>query len=134
MGLFDSIFKGTDKVKKEEHVLPWQQLTEIDQLQRIREASNNTLQVIFKHSTRCGISRAVINRFVADYKLDTNADLYYLDLLNYRDVSNEVAHEFQVIHQSPQFILVKNGKVVHHASHHEIDANIVAENASYNED
>ena len=127
MGLFDSLFKGSDKPKKEEKVLPWQQLTQISQLQSIKHASNEKLQVIFKHSTRCGISRSVINRFVTDYNLDTNADLYYLDLLNYRDVSNEVGHFFQVIHQSPQLILVKNGNVVHHASHHEILADKILE-------
>lgn len=128
MGLFDSLFKGSDKVKKEDKVLPWQQLTQVNQLNTIRDASNEKLQVIFKHSTRCGISRSVINRFVADYDLEANADLYYLDLLNYREVSNEVGHEFQVIHQSPQIILIKNNKVIHHASHHEIFADKVLEN------
>lgn len=128
MGLFDNIFKGGTKVKKEEKVLPWQQLTQINQLDDIKIASNNKLQVIFKHSTRCGISRSVINRFVSDYDLDTNADLYYLDLLNYREVSNEVGHKFQVIHQSPQILLIKNGVVIHHASHHEIYAEKILEN------
>ncbi|MFD0962747.1 bacillithiol system redox-active protein YtxJ [Pseudofulvibacter geojedonensis] len=127
MGLLDNFFKGNSKTKKEEKKLPWQQLTQVGELQKIKEASKEKLQVIFKHSTRCGISKSVINRFVSDYDLNIDADLYYLDLLNYREVSNEVGHEFQVIHQSPQLILVKGGKVIHHASHHEIYANKVLE-------
>lgn len=126
MGFLDKLFKNSSE-PKEEKVLPWQQLTQVYQLDDIKKDSNNKLQVIFKHSTRCGISRSVINRFVSDYDLNTNADLYYLDLLNYREVSNAVGQVFQVIHQSPQIVLIKNGKVIHHASHHEIYAEKVIE-------
>ena len=58
-----------------------------------------------------------LNQFVAQYNLDLNADLYYLDLLNFRDVSNEVGYKFQVMHQSPQLLIIKNGVAVAHASH-----------------
>ena len=121
MGILGRLFGGTSE-KKEEKVLPWQQLTAVHQLDEIEKKSTDKLQVLFKHSTRCGISRSVINRFVNDYDLSLDVDLYYLDLLNFREVSNEVAHKFQVIHQSPQLLLIKNGSVVHHASHHEIFA------------
>ena len=79
--------------------------------------SDPETQFIFKHSTRCGISRMVMNQFESAYDVDINADLHYLDLLNYRDVSNEVGYKFQVMHQSPQMLVVKNGVVVSHASH-----------------
>ena len=59
----------------------------------------------------------VMNQFVTMYDLDLNADLYYLDLLNYRDVSNEIGYKFQVMHQSPQLLIIKNGTAVAHASH-----------------
>jgi len=126
MGLFTKIFGGNGE-KKEEKLLPWRELTAIHQLGEIESNSHEKLQVLFKHSTRCGISRSVINRFVSDYDLSIDADLYYLDLLNYRDVSNEIAHKFQVLHQSPQILLIKEGRVIHHASHHEIYANDVLE-------
>ncbi|TNF08335.1 MAG: DUF2847 family protein, partial [Bacillota bacterium] len=51
--------------------------------------------------------------------------LYFLDLLNHRDVSNEIANRFQVVHQSPQLILIKNGVAVYNASHSEIQAEVL---------
>ena len=116
--MFKKLFGSSEpKEKKEEKVLPWLPLTTLDQLDKITEQSKGKTQLIFKHSTRCGISRMVMSQFVSAYDVDSNADLYYLDLLNYRDVSNEVGYKFQVMHQSPQLLVVKNGVVVAHASH-----------------
>lgn len=114
--MFGKLF-GNNKTPKEEKALPWQNLTSIEQLDEIELSSKGKTQLIFKHSTRCGISRMVLNQFTEVYDLDLNADLYYLDLLNYRDVSNEVGYKFQVMHQSPQLLIIKNGVVVAHASH-----------------
>ena len=114
--MFKKIF-GSSEPKKEEKILPWIPLTSTEQLSTIEDQSKTKTQLIFKHSTRCGISRMVMNQFVANYDLDLNADLYYLDLLSYRDVSNETGHKFQVLHESPQLLVIKNGVVVAHASH-----------------
>jgi bacillithiol system protein YtxJ len=46
--------------------------------------------------------------------------LYYLDLLNYRDISDEIGAQFQVMHQSPQLLIIKNEIAVAHASHYDI--------------
>ena len=105
------------KPKKEAKQLPWQELTAVKQLSEIDKKSKTRAQFIFKHSTRCGISRMVMNQFVSMYDVEMNADLYYLDLLSFRDVSDEVGYKFQVMHQSPQLIVVKNGQTVAHASH-----------------
>lgn len=114
--MFGKLF-GNNKAPKEEKELPWQNLTTIEQLDEIELSSKGKTQLIFKHSTRCGISRMVLNQFTETYNLDLNADLFYLDLLSYRDVSNEVGYKFQVMHQSPQLLVIKNGVVVAHASH-----------------
>jgi bacillithiol system protein YtxJ len=122
MGLFSNIFSGSSE-KKEEKVLPWMALTSVAQLHEIEEKSNTKIQIIFKHSTRCGISRMVMKQFVNSYNLsETDVDLYYLDLLNYRDVSNETGYKFQVMHESPQLLIIKNGAVVTHASHGSINS------------
>ncbi|MGD1946601.1 MAG: bacillithiol system redox-active protein YtxJ [Croceivirga sp.] len=116
MGLFGNIFGGNQT--KEEKELPWIPLTAKDQLQKIQEESNSRPQIIFKHSTTCGISRMVLGMFTRQYALDeTDAHLYFLDLQAHREVSNEVAAVLQVIHQSPQMLVVKNGHVIFHASH-----------------
>ena len=105
MGLFDIFKKEGDKAPKEEKVLPWVALNDKAQLSAIAEASKTKPQVIFKHSTRCGISKMVLNQFESSYVFENKVGLYYIDLLNYREVSQEVAAQFQVIHQSPQLLL-----------------------------
>lgn len=115
MGFLKNVF-GTSE-KREEKVLPWQELTSIAQLEDISEKSKFKTQVIFKHSTTCGISKMAMRQFVADYNLNSNLDLNYLDLLNHRDVSNEIASKFQVMHESPQLLVIKNGNAVAHKSH-----------------
>ena len=114
--MFGKLFGGS-KEPKEEKILPWKNLTEVPQLDEIEKLSKGRTQVIFKHSTRCGISSMVMNQFVDAFDVDSNLDLYYLDLLNYREVSNETGYKFQVMHQSPQLLVIKNGVVVTHASH-----------------
>ena len=117
MSLLNKLFGGSSE-PKEEKILPWIALTSLEQLVTIAENSKTKTQVIFKHSTRCGISSMVIKQFEKAYDLSENdLDLYYLDLLNYRNVSNEIAIKFEVLHQSPQLLVIKNGVVVAHDSH-----------------
>ncbi len=118
MGLFGGLFGGGSTEKKEKKVLPWIPLTSVSQLKAIEQKSKKKTQVIFKHSTTCGISRMVINMFVESYAMtEDQMDLYYLDLHAHRDVSNETGYTFQVMHQSPQLLVIKNGTAVCHASH-----------------
>jgi len=114
--MFKKLFGGSSE-PKEEKVLPWINMNSLSQLNEIEGKSKTKTQVIFKHSTRCGISRMVMNQFVEAYDVDANLDLYYLDLLSYRNVSNEVGYQFQVMHESPQLLVIKNGVTVAHASH-----------------
>ncbi len=118
MGLLNLFGKNKDQSKKEQKVLPWQKLEKLEQLDEIVKRSKGKPQLIYKHSTTCGISRMVLNMFTEAYAFDENqADLYYLDLHSYRDVSNETGYKFQVMHQSPQLLIIKNGVAVAHASH-----------------
>jgi bacillithiol system protein YtxJ len=119
-GLFGSK-EASEKEVIEKKIIPWHRLTSMDQLETISEESKIRPVAIFKHSTRCGISRMALNQFESSYHLDdSRLKLYFLDLLAFRDVSNEVGYKFQVMHQSPQLIVLKNGTLVHHASHHSI--------------
>lgn len=117
------LFNRSKKEKKEEVQVPWRVLSSLNQLEEIKEQSKSTPVAIFKHSTRCGISRMVLRQFESNYSLeDSQLKLYYLDLLNYRAISDEVGFTFQVLHQSPQLLVIKNGNAVAHASHHSIQA------------
>lgn len=124
MGLFDKVFKSErDIVKKEIEEVPWHALTHSEQLEEIERESEKMPVVIFKHSTRCGISRMVLNNFERNYDLpkDKQVKLYMLDLIANRNISNEVADRFGVRHESPQMIIIRDRKVVHHASHQGVD-------------
>lgn len=121
MSFFSNLF-SKNREPKEKKVLPWIALNTLEQLKLIENASKTKLQVIFKHSTRCGVSRMVMNQFVGAYDLsETNLDLYFLDLINNREVSNEVGYKFQVMHESPQLLVIKNGVTIAHASHGQIN-------------
>ncbi|CAL2085785.1 bacillithiol system redox-active protein YtxJ [Tenacibaculum sp. 190524A05c] len=125
MGIFGNIFnKSTEKSEKKEmkSVINWIPLTSISQFEEIKKKSKSKVVGIFKHSTRCVISRTVLKNFDQGFpeSVSNKIDMYYLDLLSYRDVSNEVGYEFQVMHQSPQLLLIHNGITALHASHYDI--------------
>jgi bacillithiol system protein YtxJ len=114
MGFFKNLFGS----KQEQVSLNWKVLDDKGQIDNAIEVSNKKPVVIFKHSTRCGISRMVLNQFQnnADFDEDTVL-LLYLDLLSHRDISDEISNRFGIMHQSPQMIILKNEDVVHHSSH-----------------
>jgi len=124
MSLLKNIFKSTSEEKKiVTSNVNWIPLKSLKQLEEVKEISNTETVVIFKHSTRCGISRMVIKLFEKQFDASmSNLKVYYLDLLNYRELSGEVGYTYQVLHQSPQLLVVKNGVAVEHASHYDITA------------
>ena len=120
MGLFNSIFSNSNNQSLQE-VVNWINLTNLDEITDIKTLSISESIFIFKHSTRCGISRIVKKQFE---KLllpnKNNIKVYYLDLLKYRNVSDAVSEVFQVRHQSPQLLIIRNKVAVKHASHNDI--------------
>jgi len=108
-----------NKEKKEAAKAEWFNLTKESQLDEIVKESEGKTVLIFKHSTSCSISNMSLNRFTRGWEQEYSDKLkpYYLDLLSFRNVSNAVADRFGVHHQSPQVVLIKNGNVVHEASH-----------------
>lgn len=123
MGLFNKMFGSSEASKTPTpSKLKWTSLTSMDQLDTIVEESKTQPVAIFKHSTRCGISKMVIKQFESSFDLEENQmKMYYLDLLNYRPISEEIAAKFQVWHESPQLLVIKNGSTVTHASHSQIN-------------
>jgi len=108
--------------------MDWIPLQSEDQLQEIIEKSENRPQVIFKHSTRCSISSMVRNRLEKSDQPD-NIDFYYLDLIKYRGLSNQIAEKFKIHHESPQVIVLKDGQPVYNEDHSAIHMEDIIENA-----
>ena len=117
MGIFDSIFKPDTKP-----LWPGITIQSKADFELLIENSFIRPQLIFKHSTRCSISRYVLSDFIAHFTFSNDElEAHYLDLLSYREISNQIAEQLEVIHQSPQILLIKNGKAVVYASHEGIN-------------
>ncbi|TRZ45175.1 bacillithiol system redox-active protein YtxJ [Robertkochia solimangrovi] len=119
MKIFDFISGKKDKESSGNQGVPeWIPLEDIGQLQSLKEISENTPVIIFKHSTRCGISAMVKNRFERDFDFPVGElQCYFLDIIRNRDISNTIASEFGIPHESPQLLLIKKSSAIYDASH-----------------
>lgn len=122
MSFFNSIFGSSENADAPKSNVNWTELVDIAQLMEIEAISNEKPVVIFKHSTRCSISRMALKQFEREFDLNDTVDAYFLDLIAHRDISNAIANRFNVYHESPQLILIRNGKAVYDVSHSDIDA------------
>lgn len=128
MGLFDKMFKSERDIAKEElEKIPWIYITENQDIEELEKRSFEEPVVIFKYSTRCGISRITLRQFENDLPAEPDFAFYFMDLVKYRSLSNEIADRFRVRHESPQLIVLKDGKVLHHSSHQSINAKELSE-------
>lgn len=125
MSFFKNIF-GSSENEFAGSEINWRELTDLGQLNEIINESTQQSVIVFKHSTRCIVSRSVLKQFENEYNLEGKVIPYFLDLLNHRDVSNAIAERFGVTHQSPQLILIVNGKAIYNASHDAISVADVA--------
>ncbi|RDI56296.1 bacillithiol system redox-active protein YtxJ [Flavobacterium glaciei] len=122
MSFFKNMFNGSEEKESNENKINWNELTDLGQLDEIIAASNEKPVAIFKHSTRCSVSRMALKQFENQFNSSDKVTPYFLDLIAYRDISNEIATRFGVYHQSPQLILIKEGKAIYNVSHSDIDA------------
>lgn len=125
MNFLKNIFKentsNSTETSKEE--VKFFTLDKMEQFDEIDEISNTKPVVFFKHSTRCSISRMALKQFETEFNFpEEKIDWYLLDLLNHRDLSNEIASRYNVVHQSPQILVIQNGKAVFNTSHDSIAA------------
>ncbi|CAM4277733.1 bacillithiol system redox-active protein YtxJ [Flavobacterium terrigena] len=123
MSLFKNIFgdNKSEESQNENVEAKFLTLNAMEQFDKIDEISHTKPVVLFKHSTRCFISRSALKQFDTEYNFsEDKMDWYLLDLLNYRDLSNEIAHRYNVTHQSPQIVVIRNGKAVFNESHDSI--------------
>lgn len=99
--------------------MQWIPLTEPSELDVIDEASRTRPVLIFKHSTRCSISSAALNRLEKGWSTADDAlhTVFFLDLIRYRSLSNAIAARYGVEHESPQVLVIRNGKYVYTVAH-----------------
>lgn len=100
----------------------WQTINDEVQVEEIKKKSFEHPVLVFKHSTTCSISAASLSRIERAWDTDKakNIEPFYLDLLRYRSISNKLAKDFDIEHQSPQVLLIQNGECTYDASHFDI--------------
>ena len=124
MSFFDKIFSSDSSANSSDTF--WKNIQSEEDLHKAIAESNEKKVVIFKHSTRCQISKRVLSNFESEVKAsDKDATYYFLDLIKYRPISNKIADDLDVTHQSPQIIVLENGKAVKNASHSNISLSLV---------
>lgn len=111
----------------------WIELNSLQQLSRIKELSKTRVQVIFKHSSRCSVSSMARNRLERnEHGQPASTDFYFLDLLRFRSLSDQIAEDFSVHHESPQVLLIKDAECFYEESHGGIDMADIAEQVRLN--
>lgn len=107
----------------------WKTIESDLQLQAAIDESFERPVVLFKHSVSCGISAGAKYRLEQEWNFNTEElSFYYLDLLAYRSISNKIAEDLGVTHQSPQVIILKDGQAVYNTSHHMISVSALRSN------
>lgn len=95
-------------------------LDSVEQLAEVFAESDKTPVFIFKHSLTCPISADIYQEIK-----NVNGVVNLVVVQTARDVSQEVAAKTGVRHESPQAIVLENGKPVYHAAHYDISADDV---------
>lgn len=118
MGFFDKIFK-TEKNQTLNN--RFEILNQEKTVSDLIDESKKTFVLIFKHSPRCGISSMVLNQFKNQIPSDTKAKFYLLNVIQNRDFSSQLAKDLNVVHESPQLIVLKDAQVINESSHSAIN-------------
>ncbi len=102
--------------------MQWLALSSEEKFASLLEQSKINPVLIFKHSTRCSVSAMAKRSFELAWPTSSSTEVYLLDLISFRSVSNLIADKLSVVHQSPQALLIKDGKCIYNASHEDINA------------
>jgi bacillithiol system protein YtxJ len=109
--------------------MKWSELRSVNQIAEIRQESKENPILIFKYSSRCSLSRLALDRLERSWDESDMQSVkpYFLDLITYRDISNRIAYEFAVEHESPQVVVIDNEKSILDQSHMGIDYQTIKE-------
>ena len=99
----------------------WTEIIDSSQIEDLKRLSQNKKVIVFKHSTRCSISKLALSKFERNWDFEA-IQPFFLDLLSFREISNQIAEVFNVEHQSPQLLVIENGQCTNHASHNFISS------------
>jgi bacillithiol system protein YtxJ len=126
--LVDGCFRKTGSHQPTKLIMNWNPLTSAAEIDAIIERSHNVPCLILKHSTRCSISFMAKHRLEASWDFpSTEIEPFFLDLIANRNISNEIANRFDVFHESPQILVIRNGECILDASNLDISVDEIKE-------
>ena len=103
----------------------FKEINSTEKLDELFEQSNEKAVVLFKHSLTCPISSGVYEEIS-----NADADINLVVVQTARNISTAIADKTGVRHETPQAIVLKDGKVVYHASHYDVTAEDVEESVN----
>ncbi len=117
------IFKS--KSKQQQPNVNWKSIESEEELVEIDQSSKTHPVVIFKHSSKCLISRRVLQKFEKELNSIDQVLPFFIDVIQKKELSHKIATKYQVGHQSPQLLVIKNGECINHASHSNISTKFI---------
>jgi bacillithiol system protein YtxJ len=100
-------------------------LADVQSLDAAIAESRERPVLLFKHSRYCGVSCEALDELQSHIDSRTESDVVYrmITVQTHRPVSDAAVERLGVRHETPQAILLRDGKVVWNASHFRITAN-----------
>ena len=99
---------------------------DLAQLDRLLRSAEPQPLLLFKHSRTCGTSAQALDELLAHLdELGTNARYAIVTVQTHREVSTAVAKTLGIRHETPQVLLIQDGRVVWSASHFRVTADAV---------
>jgi bacillithiol system protein YtxJ len=92
-------------------------LNNSEQLDEVFEVSKTKPIILFKHSTTCPISANIFEEVS-----NVDSTIFLVVVQDSRELAKAIAEKTGIKHESPQAIVVKDGKSIYHASHYDITA------------
>lgn len=102
---------------------------ETTHLSEILEESNKSPVIIFKFSSECGTSERLQKEF--EENMDNkkiNNPIFLVTVQKQKVLSQKIEEYFGIKHESPQVIMLKNGKVTYHENHFKIKVLEICDN------
>lgn len=102
-------------------------LSDLDMLEAAIAESRERPVLLFKHSRTCGVSAEALDELRAHLDRDGAGATYKMvTVQSHRHVSDEVADRLGIRHETPQAILIRDGRPVWKASHFRITADALS--------
>ncbi len=110
-------------------MINWKKFNGLEGFKAIVGQESNPL-LLFKHSSRCSLSTMALERLERHWQQDMGVACYLINVINEREVSNEIAKTYDVVHESPQVLLCVKDQCLYHASHIEINFSVISKEIS----